>query len=258
MVVQLPVPCGLSARLATQVCPRSWLLHIRHHLLRFRNVAGRIQRWLVDRLSPTAKAAADGRQVAIRPGRHSPEGLVLPEGSAFAATPTRVRAGCGLRRRAWPRGVSALLVITGVPDAPVRRVRRPFAAPEYGSSFFYDVVIANLGYAGCTALCAWRALRADVAGGGAGERLQPGSCCSRPGPSYGPPGCSTSVRFRTTSIADGCLPCRSSCWPSPGSRSWCARPYRERLRLIWIDGVIAALGVGRTRDHARDQSDRQT
>jgi diguanylate cyclase (GGDEF)-like protein len=77
---------------------------------------------------------------------------VLPEGQALRRLVSGLSAGLA----GVPRSVRVLQVVTGV--LVVAYVASTTLRSPGTSSFFFDVWVANLGYAGCTALCAWRAI----------------------------------------------------------------------------------------------------
>jgi diguanylate cyclase len=77
---------------------------------------------------------------------------VLPEDQAMR----RFVSGLSARFAGVPRGVRVLQVVTG--GLVAAYIASTTLRPPGTSSFFFDVWVANLGYAGCTALCAWRAI----------------------------------------------------------------------------------------------------
>jgi diguanylate cyclase len=138
-----------------------------------------------------------------------------------------------------PRSVRVLQVVTGA--VVLLYLASTMLRSPGTSSTFFDVWIANIGYAGCTVLCAWRAI------------------ARRPG------------RWGWGSLAAGLLlfTAGSVLWttwvqffnpvPYPSIADFCFLAFffgafvgigllvRETMpktsRTIWVDGVIAALGV---------------
>jgi diguanylate cyclase len=142
-------------------------------------------------------------------------------------------------RLGLPRGVRILQVVTG--GLTLLYLASTILRSSGTSSTFFDVWVANLGYAGCTLLCAWRAI------------------ARRPG------------RWGWGSLAVGLLlfTAGSVLWtswvqyfnplPYPSISDFCFLAFffmaflgigllvRETVpktaRTIWVDGLIAALGV---------------
>jgi diguanylate cyclase len=142
-------------------------------------------------------------------------------------------------RRGLPRGVRILQVVTG--GLTLLYLASTILRASGTSSTFFDVWVANLGYAGCTVLCAWRAI------------------ARRPG------------RWGWGALAAGLLlfTAGSVLWtswvqyfnplPYPSISDFCFLAFffmaflgigllvRETVprtsRTIWVDGLIAALGV---------------
>jgi diguanylate cyclase len=110
------------------------------------------------------------------------------------------------------------------------------------SSFFFDVVIANLGYAGCTALCAWRAFARRRGRWGWGAlaaglfMFTSGSVLWTMWVQYFHP-----VPY--PSIADGCF-LTFFLLAFIGIALLVRETVPRTSKTIWVDGVIAALGVG--------------
>ena len=142
-------------------------------------------------------------------------------------------------RLGLPRGVRILQVVTG--GLALLYLASTTLRSSGTSSTFFDVWVANLGYAGCTVLCAWRAI------------------ARRPG------------RWGWGALAGGLLlfTAGSVLWtswvqffnpvPYPSIADFCFLAFfvmaflgigllvRETVpktsRTIWVDGLIAALGV---------------
>jgi len=160
---------------------------------------------------------------------------VLPEGSALR----RLARGNPASGARWPRGVATLLVVTLVLTLLYigsTTLRRPGT-----SSFFFDVVIANLGYAGCTALCAWRAFARRRGRWGWGS-LAAGLFLFTTGSVLW----TTWVQYFNPvpypSIADGCF-LTFFFLAFIGIALLVRETVPRTSRTIWVDGLIAALGV---------------
>jgi diguanylate cyclase len=162
---------------------------------------------------------------------------VLPEGSALPRR--RLAPGDVASPARWPRGVSALLVVTGA--LTLLYLASTILRAAGTSSFFFDVVIANLGYAGCTALCGWRAFARSRGRWGWGA-LAAGLLMFTSG----------SVLWTTwvqyfhpvpyPSIADGCF-LTFFLLAFIGIALLVRETVPRTSKTIWVDGVIAALGV---------------
>ena len=160
---------------------------------------------------------------------------VLPEGYALR----RPASGIVTRRFGLPRSVRIAQVVTG--GVVLLYLASTILRKQGTSSTFYDVWVANLGYAGCTMLCAWRAI------------------ARRPG------------RWGWGALAGGLLlfTIGSVLWtsvvqfwnpvPYPSIADFCFLAFffmaflgigmlvRETVpktsKTLWVDGLIAALGV---------------
>jgi diguanylate cyclase len=151
----------------------------------------------------------------------------------------RLASATRTRRIRVPRSVRILQVVTG--GLALLYLASTILRSSGTSSTFFDVWVANLGYAGCTVLCAWRAI------------------ARRPG------------RWGWGALAGGLLlfTAGSVLWtgwvqyfnpvPYPSIADFCFLAFffmaflgigllvRETVpktsRTIWVDGLIAALGV---------------
>ena len=139
----------------------------------------------------------------------------------------------------WPRGVATLFVVTLVLTLLYigsTTLRRPGT-----SSFFFDVVIANLGYAGCTALCAWRAVARRRGRWGWGS-LAAGLFLFTTGSVLW----TTWVQYFNPvpypSISDACF-LTFFFLAFIGIALLVRETVPRTSRTIWVDGLIAGLGV---------------
>jgi hypothetical protein len=109
------------------------------------------------------------------------------------------------------------------------------------SSFFFDVVIANLGYAGCTALCAWRAVARRRGRWGWGS-LAAGLFLFTTGSVLW----TTWVQYFNPvpypSISDACF-LTFYFLAFIGIALLVRETVPRTSRTIWVDGLIAGLGV---------------
>ncbi len=160
---------------------------------------------------------------------------MLPEGSALRRL-ARGNPGSGAR---WPRGVVTLLVVTlGLTLLYVgsTTLRRPGT-----SSFFFDVVIANLGYAGCTALVAWRAVARRRGRWGWGS-LAAGLFLFTTGSVLWTTWVQYFIPVPYPSISDACF-LTFFFLAFIGIALLVRETVPRTSRTIWVDGLIAALGV---------------
>jgi diguanylate cyclase len=109
------------------------------------------------------------------------------------------------------------------------------------SSFFFDVVVANFGYAGCTALCAWRAFARRRGRWGWGS-LAAGLFLF----TAGSVAWTTWVQYFKVvpypSIADACF-LSFFVLAFIGIALLVRETVPRTSKTIWVDGLIAALGV---------------
>ena len=160
---------------------------------------------------------------------------MLPEGSALR----RLARGNPTSGARWPRGVATLVVVTLVLTLLYlgsTTLRRPGT-----SSFFFDVVIANLGYAGCTALVAWRAVSRRRGRWGWGS-LAAGLFLFTTGSVLW----TTWVQYFNPvpypSISDACF-LTFFFLAFIGIALLVRETVPRTSRTIWVDGLIAGLGV---------------
>ncbi len=110
------------------------------------------------------------------------------------------------------------------------------------SSFFFDVVIANLGYAGTTALCAWRAVARHRGRWGWGA-LAAGLFLFTSGSVLWTTWVQYFVPVPYPSIADACF-LGFFFLAFIGIALLVRETVPRTSKTIWVDGVIAAFGVG--------------
>jgi diguanylate cyclase len=138
-----------------------------------------------------------------------------------------------------PRGVRTLQVVTGA-LVLLYLASTVLRAPGTSSNF-YDVGIANLGYAGCTILCAWRAIARRPGRWGWGA-LACGLLLFTAGSVLW----TTWVQYFTPvpypSIADACF-LAFFFLAFLGIGLLVRETVPKTSRTIWVDGLIAALGV---------------
>ena len=151
----------------------------------------------------------------------------------------RLASATRTRRISVPRSVRILQVVTG--GLALLYLASTILRSSGTSSTFFDVWVANLGYAGCTALCAWRAIARRPGRWGWGA-LAGGLLLFTAG----------SVLWTTWVQYFNPVP-----YPSIADFSFLAFFFmaflgigllvRETIpktsRTIWVDGLIAALGV---------------
>ncbi|MGA8416775.1 MAG: EAL domain-containing protein [Candidatus Dormiibacterota bacterium] len=170
----------------------------------------------------------------ITPGS-APGALVLPEGSALRRLAPRIPAN----RRRWPRGVMVLGLVTGVLTLLYLGstvLRRPGT-----SDYFFDVWVANLGYAGCATLCAWRAIARRRGRWGWGA-LAVGLWFFTAGSVLWTAWVQYFVPLPYPSISDACF-LSFFVFAFPGIGLLVRETVPHTSKTIWVDGLIAALGV---------------
>lgn len=160
---------------------------------------------------------------------------MLPVGSALR------RPGSGITARGvrWPRGVRTLGLITGA--LALVYLGSTILRTPGTSDYFFDVWVANLGYAGCATLCAWRAIARRRGRWGWGALagalwlFTAGSVLWTAWVQY-------LIPLPYPSLSDACF-LSFFVFAFPGIGLLVRETVPRTTKTIWIDGLIAALGV---------------
>jgi diguanylate cyclase (GGDEF)-like protein len=159
----------------------------------------------------------------------------MPEGSALR----RLALGIPATGRRWPRGVLPLGLVTGV--LTLLYLGSTILRKPGTSDYFFDVWVANVGYAGCATLCTWRAIARRRGRWGWGARavglwfFTAGSVLWTGWVQYFTP-------LPYPSISDACF-LSFFVFAFPGIGLLVRETVPHTSKTIWIDGLIAALGV---------------
>jgi diguanylate cyclase (GGDEF)-like protein len=159
----------------------------------------------------------------------------MPEGSALR----RLAAQTPASGRRWPRGVMALGLVTGA--LTLLYLGSTILRKPGTSDYFFDVWVANAGYVGCAALCTWRAI--------ARRRGRWGWAALAVGLWFFTAGSvlfTVWVQYLTPqpypSISDAAF-LTFFLFAFPGIGLLVRETVPHTSKTIWIDGLIAALGV---------------
>jgi diguanylate cyclase (GGDEF)-like protein len=160
---------------------------------------------------------------------------VKPEDSALRRPAAPIPAS----GRRWPRGVMVLGLVTG---ALTLLYLGSTVLRKHGTSdFFFDVLIANLGYVGCATLCSWRALARRRGRWGWGA-LAVGLWFFTAGSVLWTTWVQYFVPLPYPSISDACF-LTFFVFAFPGIGLLVRETVPHTSKTIWVDGLIAALGV---------------
>ena len=160
---------------------------------------------------------------------------VLLEGSALRRLASRTR----IDRTGVPRSVRILQVVTGA--VVVVYLASTILRSPGTYSTFYDVWVANVGYAGCAALCVWRAI-ARPAGRRGWGMLAAGLVLFTAGSVLWTSWIQFFNPVPYPSIADACF-LGFFVMAFPGIGLLVRDTLPKTSKTIWVDALIAALGV---------------
>ena len=139
----------------------------------------------------------------------------------------------------WPRGVMILGLVTGA--LTLLYLGSTILRKPGTSDYFFDVWVANLGYVGCATLCSWRAIARRRGRWGWGT-LAVGLWFFTAGSVLW----TTWVQYLTPqpypSISDAAF-LTFFVFAFPGIGLLVRETVPHTSKTIWIDGLIAALGV---------------
>jgi diguanylate cyclase len=141
--------------------------------------------------------------------------------------------------RRWPRGVMALGLVTGALTLAYLGstvLRKPGT-----SDYFFDVWVANVGYVGCATLCTWRAIARRRGRWGWGA-LAVGLWFFTAGSVLWTTWVQYFIPLPYPSISDASF-LTFFVFAFPGIGLLVRETVPHTSKTIWIDGLIAALGV---------------
>jgi diguanylate cyclase (GGDEF)-like protein len=159
----------------------------------------------------------------------------MPEGSALR----RLAAPIQAKGRRWPRGVMALGLVTGA--LTLLYLGSTIFRKPGTSAFFFDVWVANAGYVCCATLCTWRAIARRRGRWGWGA-LAVGLWFFTGGSVLWTSWVQYLTPLPYPSISDASF-LMFFVFAFPGIGLLVRETVPHTSKTIWIDGLIAALGV---------------